>query len=541
MSKTSILTALQTGEMKLQGAHLTRAERESVAEYLADPRTTGRLTNFCPADLDPPANPPVWNAWGADGSNSRYQLPSSAGLSPEQVPKLKLRWAFGFPGASATFGQPTVVAGRLFVGSEDGTVYALDARTGCIWWTYQASATVKTAVSIGADGRLAFFGDTNGNIYAVTVSNGALVWKVRPDPHPAARITGSPLLNGNRLYVPVSSGEEGAAADPKYECCTFRGSLAALDAVSGKQLWKAYTISDIPKPTRRNSAGAQMWGPSGAPIWSTPTVDTKRRAIYVATGNNYSDPPTNTSDAVMAFDMDSGRLMWMRQLTARDLWNIACVAETKANCPEKPGDDVDFGAPPLLRSVPGGRDILLVAQKSGVVHALDPDSKGKIIWQKRIGRGGPLGGIEWGGAADSHHAYFPLSDWRGEDAGAGGGLFALNLRTGNRSWYTAPVKPGCLGQFGCSAAQMAPPTLIAGVVFSGSVDGHLRAYDTHDGKVIWDFNAAQTFRTVNGVIAHGGSFNGSGPAIVGGMVYVNAGYTNELDGNILLALSPDGQ
>jgi len=541
MPKTSILTALQTGEMKVHGAHLTPAERDAVAEYLAAPRTTGRLANFCPADLDPPANAPAWNAWGADGSNSRYQPPSAAGLSPDQVPKLKLKWAFGFPAAWATFGQPTVVAGRLFVGSEDGTVYAIDARTGCIWWTYQASATVKTAVSIGADGRLAYFGDTNGNVYAVAVANGELVWKARPESHPAARITGSPLLNGNRLYVPVSSGEEGAAADPKYECCTFRGSLVALDATSGNQVWKSYTIPDQPKQTRRNSAGAQMWGPSGAPIWSTPTVDAKRDAIYAATGNNYSDPPTETSDAVMAFDMGSGKLKWVRQLTARDLWNIACVADTKANCPEKPGEDLDFGAPPLLHTLPGGRSILLVAQKSGVVHALDPDCNGRIIWQKRIGRGGPLGGIEWGGAADSRRAYFPLSDWRGEDPRAGGGLFALNIRTGNRSWYTPPVKPACLGQFGCSAAQMAPPTLIAGAVFSGSVDGHLRAYDTRDGKVIWDFNAAQAFRTVNGVNAHGGSFNAAGPAIVGGMVFVNAGYTNELDGNVLLALSPDGR
>jgi polyvinyl alcohol dehydrogenase (cytochrome) len=541
MSKTSILTALQTGEMRLQGAHLTRAEKNAVAEYLADPRTTGRLTGFCPPNLDPPANAPVWSGWGVDGSNSRFQPAPSAGLSREQVPKLKLKWAFGFPGASATFGQPTVAAGRLFVGSEDGTVYSVDARTGCIWWTYQASATVKSAVSIGGDGRLAYFGDTNGNVYAVTVSNGALVWKVRPESHPVARITGSPLLSGNRLYVPVSSGEEGSAADPKYECCTFRGSLVALDAASGKQVWKAYTIANLPERTRRNSAGTQMWGPSGSPIWSTPTVDMKRRAIYVATGNNYSDPPTDTSDAVMAFDMGSGRLRWVRQLTARDLWNIACVAPTKANCPEKPGEDFDFGAPPLLRALPGGRDVLLAAQKSGVVHALDPDRKGRIIWQKRIGRGGPLGGVEWGGAADSRHAYFPLSDWQGPNPEAGGGLFALNLRTGKRSWYAPPVKPACLGQFGCSAAQMAPPTLIAGVIFSGSVDGHLRAYDTRDGKAIWDFNAAQTFPTVNGVNAHGGSFNGSGPAIVDGMVYVNAGYTNELDGNVLLALSPDGR
>ena len=476
-----------------------------------------------------------------DENNSRYQPAVSAGISREQVPSLKVKWAFGYPGASATFGQPTVTGGKLYVGSEDGTVYSIDARTGCIWWTYQAGATVKTAISLSADQRLAFFGDTNGNVYALNASNGAPVWKLRPESHATARITGSPLLDGNRLYVPVSSGEEGAAADPKYECCTFRGALVALDANSGQLLWKAYTIRDLAKPMRRNSAGAQMWGPSGAPIWSSPTLDRTRQAIYVATGNNYSDPPTGTSDAVMAFDARSGKLLWVRQITANDLWNIACVADTKANCPEKPGEDLDFGAPPLLETLPGGRDVLLVAQKSGVVHALDPASKGRIVWQRRLGRGGPLGGIEWGGSADGRRAYFPLSDWGPDDPKAGGGLFALDLRTGKRLWYSAPVRPACLGQFGCSAAQMAPPTVIPGVVFSGSVDGHLRAYDARDGQVIWDFNAAQAFPTVNGVNAHGGSFNGSGPTVASGMMYVNAGYTNELDGNVLLAFSPDGK
>ncbi|MGH9647747.1 MAG: PQQ-binding-like beta-propeller repeat protein, partial [Bryobacteraceae bacterium] len=383
----------------------------------------------------------------------------------------------------------------------------------------------------------AFFGDTNGFVYAVKVDDGSAIWKVRPESHPAARITGSPLLVGKRLYVPVSSGEEGSAADPNYPCCTFRGSVVALDTSSGKQIWKAYTVSDTPKPTIKNALGVQYSGPSGAAVWSTPTVDLKRQAVYISTGNNYSDPPTDSSDAVIAFDLKTGKKLWSRQFTPHDAWNSGCVAEKKDSCPRLRGDDYDFGAPPLLRSLRDGRDILLLAQKSGIVYGLDPDDRGRLLWQTRIGRGGPLGGIEWGGAADSRYGYFPLSDYDFDHPLVGGGLYALDLRNGKRAWYVPPPKPQCVGKFGCSAAQMAPPTLIPGVLFAGSLDGHLRAYDTRDGSVLWDFDTAQEFHTTNGIRAHGGSLNGAGPAIVSGMVYVNTGYTNAMDGNVLLAFS----
>jgi polyvinyl alcohol dehydrogenase (cytochrome) len=537
MSEKSILTALQSGEMKAQGATLSRAERVAVANYLGDPKTSATSNGFCGTNTDPPLDSPAWNGWGVVPGNTRFQPAATAGLSRSDIPKLKLKWAFGFPGASASYGQPTIFAGRLYTGSEDGTVYSLDAVTGCIYWTYQASDTVKTAISVSSDGRLAYFGDTEGNVYAVAASDGSLVWKVRPESHPAARITGSPTLFGDRLYVPVSSGEEGAAEDPKYQCCTFRGSVVALDAASGKQVWQTYTIRNSARPTRENALGVEMWGPSGAPIWSSPTIDGRRHVIYVATGNNYSDPPTASSDAVIAIRMDSGGVLWSRQLTGDDLWNIACVAETKANCPSKPGRDFDFGAPPILQTV-AGRDVLLAAQKSGVVYALSPQD-GSVIWKKRVANGGPLGGIEWGGAVSRHRAYFPLSDWNDTDAAVGGGLVALDLLTGARVWYVGPPKPACIGQFGCSAAQMAPPTAISGVVFSGSLDGHLRAYDARNGSVIWDFDAARDFKTVNGVKAHGGAFNNGGEAVVSGMVYAHAGYTNELDGNVLLAFAPD--
>ena len=425
-----------------------------------------------------------------------------------------MKWAFGYPGASATYGQPTVAGGRLFVGSEDGTVYSLDARTGCTFWTFKADATVKTAVALDAAGHSVFFGDTNGNVYAVLSANGRLLWRVHVDPHPAARITGSPVLYGERLYVPVSSGEEGAAMDSHYPCCSFRGSIVALDPQSGNTIWKAFTIPEKAKPTGpHNSAGTKLWGPAGAAVWSSPTVDLMAHAIYVATGNGYTEPDTRFSDAVIAFDMNSGKMLWSRQFTASDQWNIACIAPDRANCPRNPGNDFDFGAPPILRSLADGRRLLIVAQKSGIVHALDPDRRGKVMWQERIGHGGPLGGIQWGGGADDSQAYFPRSDWDDSGPAAGGGMYALRFASGQRVWFAPPPRPACEAVPGCSAAQMAPPTVIPGVVFSGSLDGHLRAYDIRDGTVIWEFDALHDFPTVNGVKASGGSMNQSAPPL----------------------------
>jgi polyvinyl alcohol dehydrogenase (cytochrome) len=491
-------------------------------------------------------HPVYWNGWGVDHANSRFQPASMAGLEAAQVPRLKLKWSFGFPGASVAFGQPTVVAGRLWFGSADGAVYSVDARSGCIYWTYKAAASVRSAISVGVSrsGRYdVYFGDVQANVYALDAQTGALLWKIKVDDHPYARITGAPVLHTSRLFVPVSSVEEVPAGNAQYACCTFRGSLVAIDIEAGKTIWKTYTIPDPPKPTRKNTAGAQMHGPSGAAVWSPPTLDLNRRAVYVATGNGYSDPPTGYTDAILAFDMDTGSLRWAQQMTPADGWNFACISPNKASCPETAGEDFDFGAPPVLRDLPDGRSLLVVGQKSGIVHALDPDRKGKVAWQTRVGKGSALGGVEWGAAADRETFYVPVSDFSRTHPEAGGGLFALRIATGEKVWAALPPKPACLGKPGCSAAQMAPPTLIPGVVFSGSMDGHLRAYDTRDGKIIWDFDTLREFETVNGVSARGGSLNATGPTVAAGMVYANSGYgvLGGMPGNVLLAFSVDGK
>lgn len=508
---------------------------------------------------------PHWNGWGVNPSQHRYQPSVMAQLAPDDVPHLKLKWAFGYPGAGRAFAQPTVVGGRLFVGSQNGEVYSLDARSGCIYWKFDAGKPVRSAIVIGrrAGGWSAYFGDFGANVYAVDAVTGKQLWKTRIEDHPAARITGSPTLVETTLFVPVSSIEEGTGAKPTYACCSFRGSVVALAASNGKLLWKSYTIARQPKPTRMNSAGVQTIGPSGAAVWSAPTFDPVKHRVYVTTGDNYSDPPTDSSDAVLAFDAGSGKLAWSRQMTTGDAYNLGCVSRVETNCPRANGPDYDFGSSAVLVDLPGGKRALIAAQKSGMVTAVDPDRRGAIIWQKKVGLGGRLGGVEWGVAAERSNVYVAVSDVRIEivapgvpgatispvnpkiafllNSEVGGGLHALNIATGEEVWQTP--SPGCNDVSGCSPAQSAAVTAIPGVVFSGGLDGHLRAYSSKDGHIIWDVDTKTEYQTVDGLTAHGGSIDGPGAVVVGGMFYVNSGYGNlgRMAGNVLLAFSVDGR
>jgi polyvinyl alcohol dehydrogenase (cytochrome) len=433
----------------------------------------------------------------------------------------------------------------VFVGSADGTVYSLNASTGCLYWTYEAEEGVRSAVVISNDGRTAYFGDLRGNVHAVNASTGAMIWKTRMDEHPFTVITGTPKLEANRLYVPVSGGDEPvSASNTMFECCKFRGSMVALDAATGKQIWKTYTIPEPAQITGRTSVGTPTWGPSGVSIWSAPTIDLQKKAIYVGTGINFTQPATPNSDAVVAFDMDSGRILWSKQLTPGDAFNFGCVGGNGPNCPKDAGRDADFGSSGILRSLPNGKRILVIGQKSGMLHGLDPDQQGKVVWQTKIAEGGPQGGVIWGSASDDKGiAYVGISDWNPGKADAGGGLSAVQMATGEKLWNTPAPKPACMGTPGCSAAQPAPPAAIPGVVFLGSMDGHMRAYDAKDGRIIWDFDTLRDFTTVNGVKAHGGSINAAAPSVAGGMLYTNSGYARlpSIPGNVLLAFSVDGK
>jgi len=349
-SPEGVLAVLTTGKMAEQGKALTPTEARAVAMFVTGGKVFGAgdapKLGVCaePAPVfDKPFAGPYWNGWGVDSANRRMQPAAMAGLRADQVPQLKLKWAFGFPGGGRAFAQPTVAGGRIFAGSDSGKVYSLDASTGCTYWVFKADAPVRSAISIGKVGAkwVAYFGDQRAQAYAVDAATGALLWKVRVEEHPAAMITGAPSLYDGRLYVPDSSYEEVTGGSPKYECCKFRGAVTALDAATGKQIWKTYTIAEAPHPVRKNKQGTQLWGPSGASVWSSPTVDPSRHAIYVTTGDAYSDPPARTSDAFLALDMDTGKLLWSRQMTAGDAFNLGCP--TGDNCPEANGPDFDFG------------------------------------------------------------------------------------------------------------------------------------------------------------------------------------------------------
>ncbi|HEY4359441.1 MAG TPA: PQQ-binding-like beta-propeller repeat protein [Bryobacteraceae bacterium] len=562
MSADRVLAALESGAMISVTSRRTADERRAIAQFVSGKSLSQPLDTkppaaaMCRASEKTPAanfslNGPQWNGWGAGSTNARFQ--QTAGFSAADVPRLKVKWAFGFPGELTITAQPTLAGGRVFIGSPAGTVYSLDAATGCIRWTFDASSSVRTAISVARVGNrdLAFFGDGVANAYAVEASTGKPVWKTKVDNFPVARITGSPVYHNNRLYVPVASGEEGAGASPDYECCKFRGSLVALDAATGKQIWKTYTI-DEPKPTTKNKSGTQLWGPSGAPIWTSPAIDDKRHAVYVTTGDNYTEPTTRSSDAFMALDMDTGKILWTRQMTPNDAYTAACRLADTTNCPSVNGPDYDFASSPILVNLPNGKRALVAGQKSAVVHALDPDQQGEVLWSVRIGRGGTAGGVQWGSATDGTNVYVALSDIgrialtysqsTDADPKIGGGMFALRLADGKQIWKAAP--PVCpADRPRCSPAQSAAVSALPGIAFSGAEDGHLRAYSATDGKIVWDFDTAREYKTVNGIAAHGGSLDGPGPALGGGMMFVSSGYASSggAPGNVLIAFSPDAK
>jgi polyvinyl alcohol dehydrogenase (cytochrome) len=533
-----------SGAMRLQASRVSGAERRAIAEYLTGRKigfdvkgsAVGRCAIAAKFDF---SSGPLWNGWGPTLANARFQTAEQAGLTAQQLPQLKFKWAIGFPDATSAWSQPAVAGGRVFVGSHNGTVFSLDAKTGCSYWTFGAAGGVRTGIALApkaGGGYAVYFGSTSATVYALDAETGKQLWSRKVEDHPLARTSSTPVVYQNRLYIGVASYEEVTGANPDYECCTFRGSLVSLDARSGAIVWKTYT-SDMPKPRGKGSAGATLWGPSGAGVWSSPTIDAKRDLVYAATGNTYSPPQLATSDAVIAFDLKRGAIRWINQVTPEDVFVSGCRPESdNPNCRDKSGPDFDFGNSPILTTTANGKDIIVIGQKSGVGYAMDPDQKGKMLWQYRAGRGSSLGGMEWGSAADGQNAYFPVSDINLPDPG---GLHAVNLVTGERAWYAPPRPLKCSPNVrGCNGAQSAAVTVIPGAVFSGANDGVLRAFSTRDGSLIWEYDTNREFPTANGVPAQGASMIGPGPAVAGGMVFFNSGYAGYggRSGNAFVAL-----
>ena len=553
----AVYAAVTSGNMVVAAQGLSDADERAVAEYLGgrpldltDTGSAEKMTNRCAANAGfngPSAS--SWNGWGADRGNTRFLSGQTAGLNAGQVPQLKLKWAFGFPKGDTAFGQPTVVGGRVFVGSDNGYVYSLDAASGCVYWSFHAKSGVRTAPTVaalkgqGAATFAVYFGDQRTNAYALDAGTGKLLWTKALSDHYASRITGAPSLYDGVLYVPISATEEAFSAAPAYPCCTFRGSVVALDANTGDQLWRTYVIPEEPQPVRKNTLGTQMWAPAGAAIWSAPTIDEKRHVLYVGTGDAYTEPAATNSDAVVAMDLKTGAIKWSFQAVPNDAWMVGCVPVSTENCPKDLGVDWDFGSSPILLNLAGHRQILLATSKSGTVFGLDPDRGGAVRWSVNLSetKAPNNGQIAFGGAADSNTLYVALED---------GTFAAIDAASGRRAWQVrleslenlgAPTNNGeNRTKAGLRFGQSAAVTGIPGAVFTPGWDGVVRALSTRDGKILWQFNTAQDFQTANGVAAKGGSMGGPGATVAGGMLYVPSGYANVgggMPGNVLLAFS----
>ena len=548
----SMLRTLSKGIMKEQTDEMSVQQMEDVSFYL----TGGPL----PAAPMPPKcskeeaqfdynEPPFAPAWGITFDNKRFINNEATQFSKADLKDLKLKWSFAYPHANRARSQPSFAGGSLMVGSQDGTVYSLNAETGCIRWTFQATAEVRTGMTLTTweagekpeNPPMAYFADILARAYGVNVVTGELVWSTRVDGHPNAVATAQPTLFEGIVYQPVSSLEVVPATDPKYECCKFRGSVVALNGQTGELVWKTETITEPLRETGLNSAGTMNYGPSGAPIWNTPTVDPKRRLIYAGTGENYSSPADDSSDAIIAFSIDTGKVVWKQQTTAGDAWNVACVPQNpfKANCPKEVGPDVDFAAATILLTE-GERDILVAGQKSGVAFGINPDD-GSIIWETHVGRGGThTGGIHFGMATNGKLLFVPIGD---DDDGvnpmelANPGIYGLDPYTGEIKW-SQPVKVNACGdRIVCAPGASSPATALTDLVFQGYMDGMLRVHDSETGEVLWQFDTDREFTTISGATAHGGSFSGgSGTIVYKGQVFTNSGYGiyNHMPGNVLL-------
>lgn len=542
----AIVRTLRVGAMRSIGDSLRLDDQVAVAEYItgrtletAAERPLPRCKSGAKFSLD---DPPSYFGWGLEDSNARYIDPRISGLDATNLDSLHLKWAFAFPGATMARSQPAIAGGSIIVGSGAGVVYSLDRHRGCVRWEFQATAEVRTGIAISPWRRgdhqarpIVYFGDMVGNVYAVRAADGVLVWKAHPDDHPSATITATPTLFDGRLYVAVSSLEEG---DPGIDCCRFRGSMVAYSAETGHEVWRTYMVPPAAE-IATFSSGRRLVGPSGIGLWNTPAIDAKRGLIYFGTGDNYSPPATSMSDAVVALELATGKIRWVHQTTAGDVWTVACLPPVQQTCLTPDSPDWDFGAASILASSGDGRDLVVSGQKSGWVYAMDPDT-GQLAWKTRLGRGGINAGIYFGMSVHNGSVFVPIADLpdgKTYDLPPRPGLYALSLSTGDVVWSSINSPSDCDHKdIGCAPSIFAPPTTTGDLVFVGGSDGRLRAYSATSGKVLWQFDTAQNFSAIGGHVARGGSI-GTGVVMTDGALIVNSGYGyGQMTGNALLVL-----
>ena len=567
-SREALLVALEFGKMQPMAAHLSQQERRLIALHLTD-SAEGVYDWLAGAACEAPSAPATASDvkignWGLGLHNRRFLDTDSAGIDRNNVASLELAWSLALPRVTDMRSQPALIGDTLFLGDRAGMLYALDRRSGCIHRQREVMAGVRSAITVASDASgqpLLVFADSLANVFALNPSSLETVWQRPAKLFESSVITGSISYHAGRLYVPVSSYEVAVAGGTGHACCQAHGGVIALDATSGEQLWAWHAT---PEATLQghHADGGEWYGPSGASVWTTPAIDTRRNRLYVGTGQNLSRPATDTSDAIIALDLSSGEMLWRYQATVDDVWNAACQNEG-ANCPSNPGPDFDFGASVIIADHPDGSQTLLAGQKSGVVHALDPDADGALLWQQRVSQGTTNGGIHWGMGLSGQRLLVPVADPERNRPGytPAPGLYALDASSGELLWQQlvsrgcdfpeentplvglAQVRAGggppleeqyrCSFYYGLSAATTVTPEL----AFSGGLDGRVRAYDITNGELLWQAATALPIQSENGIKGHGGAIDVSGQVINDGWLYVLSGYSmfGQLPGNVLLA------
>jgi polyvinyl alcohol dehydrogenase (cytochrome) len=546
LTPEAILNTIEHGIMKVEASALTSHQKIEVAEYLSG-ESLGNTTAGIPKCEAPIAfkkgQLSTGNNWGIQPSNMRDITADMGGITTSNVATLKTKWAIAMPGATRVRSQPTVAGGLIFVGSHSGKVYALDQGTGCEAWAFQASGEVRTGITIDESGEttLLYFGDVLANVYGINAATGTLVWKIRADDHPNATITGTPTPYEGNLYIPVSALEVSLAANPRYECCTFRGSVVSVNNQTGTVNWKTYTIKDAPSVSGKNPIGTNIIGPSGAIVWNSPSIDTVNKQLFIGTGENMSAPASLTSDSMIAMDLKTGQINWVYQATKNDVWNGACDTDSPENCPIENGPDFDFGGATLVINTSKHGRLVVAGQKSGFVHAVKPKT-GELVWSKRIGRGGIQGGIHFGIAAKGETLFIPISDMadgRTYPNPDKPGMNAVDANTGEILW-TALHENGCGDRSYCHPGISQVVTVVGDLVLGGAMDGVIRAYSIKSGEVAWQLDTtAKDYPSITGAIAQGGSMGGAaGPIASGGMLLISSGYGlyNHMPGNLFMAL-----
>jgi polyvinyl alcohol dehydrogenase (cytochrome) len=573
LSKETVMMAQAFGKMQPMAAHLSKQEQGLIALYLAgtDTQSYDWLEGAqCRQDdrvIEERDKTEFVTSWGLGNHNRRFISNEMAGINRDNVGTLELAWSFAFPKVTDMRSQPVILGDTMYVGDKAGKLYALDRNTGCIRQQTDFPTGVRSSITLARlnSGRqLLVFADSLATVFAVDPASLDIVWQTPARFFEKSVITGTISFYNDKLFVPISSYEVAVSGSSTYACCKSHGGVIALDARDGEQLWQWHATDNASKQGL-NADGLEQYGPSGAVVWTTATVDIKRKRIYFGTGENLSNPPTDTSDSIIALDMNTGERVWRFQATEGDVWNAACLNDG-ANCPENPGGDFDFGASVILTQLPDGSDVLLAGQKSGEVFALspDPDSPdGEVLWRNRISLGTSNGGIHWGMAASGQRVIVPVADPERDRPGytPRPGLYALDISSGETLWES-PVARACefdperrplIGlaamrsekkqsleeqyrcsfYYGLSSAATVTPQL----AFSGGLDGRIRAYDIASGEILWQAKTAIPYDATNGITGHGGAIDVAGQVVADGWLYVLSGYSmfGQLPGNMLLA------